>query len=132
MAITTNTAKTAVTVELRNRAPLTIGLERPSEYPNLESFVRCWYPHAARMANERGLGLDEFAQLFTLGETGEMLMLALTDNRRCCYVEVQPGTPWVRRQPVTEFTWFTVMREHGVGEIKRVVDAFIGLFPEAR
>jgi hypothetical protein len=110
---------------------LTLTVERPQMFDSLASFERGVFSHALSVLNAWPVIGDEWGRFAQLGSRREFLMLGLTANRRCLFVgeeHVGIGT-WVNRRPVVAMHWMRIVNAGaGIGEVAKVVDAFVGLW----
>jgi hypothetical protein len=119
-------ARTTVTIEIDFK-PVSIGLE--TRHETLKEFMLAHHAHTIAIVNERGLNFDELAQLASLGEIGEFVQQALTNNRRCCWLEPEPVSGvWTQRLPVGPAMWYRIQRD-GMEPVRKIVRAFQSLFP---
>jgi len=125
-------ARTTVVIELGFK-PLAISLERPSIsiFPDWESFRRGLYSYAVTVMNERTLNRDECATLARLGDPGEWVQRILTNNRELCWQGDDTGVPTSLRKPITDQGWYLVLRDAGLEPVRKVVNAYLSLFPDA-
>jgi hypothetical protein len=112
--------------------PLAISLERPSTFPDFDSFRRGLFSHAVAIMNERALDRDDCATLARLGDPGEWVQRVLTNNRELCWQgDDTGGVPASLRKPVTDQGWYVVLRDGGLEPVRKIVKAYLGLFPDA-
>jgi hypothetical protein len=109
--------------------PLTIMLQR--HQATLDQFLLAHWSHALGIVGRRGFTRDETATLAQLGEVGALVQAALTDNPLCAWIDdgQNGGQHWLQRQPVGDVMWFRVLRDGGVPSLRKIIDAFVSLFP---
>jgi hypothetical protein len=122
-------ARTSVVVEVGLK-PVTIMLERHQS--TLAEFFLAHWSHCLNVVGRRGFSRDEAGEIAQLGQSGAMVQAALTENPLCAWIDDgQPNTPWLHRPPVVDTMWYKIFRDGHLPALKKIVSAYLSLFPEA-